>query len=239
MKLGLCSGALPEAPLEGLLEAVVRRGLSALELRAGDAHGIEPARPLLAAGALDRIRMRGVELSAYRDRGGGSPLRLARVAELLDVPILVDGPAGLSSRLARAGRVAGHGARVAVVVRGVAAVPAGREVARRGFDVAWDIQPDDLAPDRTVAELLDGTALRLRHIRLHGGGPESALQEGRGIGAMAGRLALAGYDGSVTLTPASRSHRVAWEAWLGRRGGWGCGGTSGPGELVSLTTIDP
>lgn len=238
VRLGLCSGALPDASLDGLVDAVVRRGLEVLELRSGDAHGIDPARPLFAAPAVDRVGIRGVELSAYRDRGVGTPLRLARLAELLRVPVLVDGPAGLSSRLARATRIAGHGVRVAVVVRGAAAGPAGREVARRGIDVAWDVGPDDERPDLTVADLLDGVGPRLRHIRLHGGGPESTLQEGKGVGAMTGRLALAGYDGSVVLTPASAAHRIAWEAWLGRRGGWGCGGASRSGELVNLTTTD-
>lgn len=238
VRLGLCSGALPDASLDDLVEAVVRRGLAVLELRAGDAHGVDTDRPLFAAAALDRVRIRGAALSAFRDRGAGSALRLARVAELLDVPILVGGPAGLSSRIARATRVAGHGACVAVVVRGAGAVPAAREVAGRGIDVAWDVDPSDEAPHRTVADLLDAVGRHLRHIRLHGGGPESALQEGRGIGGMAGRLALAGYDGPVVLTPASTAHRIAWQAWLGRRGGWGCGGAARSGELVNLTTPD-
>lgn len=54
MRLGLCSAVAPGAGLEELLMAVRRRGLSGLELRAGDAHGVAPedlAGAATAAGA--------------------------------------------------------------------------------------------------------------------------------------------------------------------------------------------
>ena len=40
-------------------------------------------------------------------------------------------------------------------------------------------------------------------------------------------LALAGYGGSLALAPSDQRYRVVWNAWLGRRGGWGCGSKAG------------
>ena len=37
----------------------------------------------------------------------------------------------------------------------------------------------------------------------------------------------------LILAPSSTRYRVAWETWLGRRGGWGCG-SSGERSLTAL-----
>jgi hypothetical protein len=149
MRLGLSSAAAPDAGLDELLAACTLRGLSTLELRAGDAHGIAVAG---------------------------------------------DWSAAVSAGLAAAAE-----ARVTIA----------------GY--------------RTIA-----AEVALRYIRFIGGGPEAALQEGRGIGTLMGRLALAGYNGAVILAPSATRYRVAWESWLGRRGGWGCGSKSAAAELVHL-----
>lgn len=233
MRLGLCSGALPDASLGALLESAARRGLSVLELRDGDGHGVDPARPLAAASMLERARASGVAVVGYRDTTSSEPLHVARLGRLTGRPILVDGPLGLAARLERAGRIGGRGASVAVVVSGPRAAEDARAVRREGLAVAWDAAPeDDLG--QTLASLLDEAGAHLRHIRLHGGGPEAGMHEGKGIGEMTGRLALAGYDGTLILTPSSPRYRIAWQTWLGRRGGWGCGSKSANEELVTL-----
>jgi hypothetical protein len=87
-----------------------------------------------------------------------------------------------------------------------------------------------------VARLLDLFGRRLSHIRLLGGGPEAALHEGGGIGEVMGRLALSGYAGTMVLAPSSDRYRVAWQTWLGRRGGWGCGSRVSHPSLVQLSS---
>jgi hypothetical protein len=148
--------------------------------------------------------------------------------------MLIDGPSEFGTRLRHARRIAGQGISVAVVVRGPETLEQARAVRDEGLVLAWDVDPESDAPGPTVGALLDEVGPRLRSIRLHGGGPEAALHEGRGIGEMAGRLALAGYDGTVILTPTSTRYRIAWQAWLGRRGGWGCGGKTAHPELAAL-----
>jgi hypothetical protein len=48
-----------------------------------------------------------------------------------------------------------------------------------------------------------------------------------GVGAMMRRLAVEGYAGTLVLAPSTARFRVAWRKWLGRRGGWGCGSSTG------------
>ena len=110
----------------------------------------------------------------------------------------------------------------------------GGRVLDGGFEVAWDA--DGWGGDLGLAgaRLLALAGPWLRHIRIAGGGPEAALQEGRGVGALMARLALAGYDGVLILSPGAPAYRVAWETWLGQRGGWGCGSRASDPSLVVL-----
>lgn len=234
MRLGICSGAAPDASLEDLVESAARRGLTALELREGDGHRIDVTNPLIAAAAVERAAARGVVITGYRAIRSSDPRALARLGELLEAPILIDGPADGSIRRSCALSIRDEGADAAVVIRGREAVSDAAEACDRGVDLAWDVEPGPVSLGRTVATLLDRAQSRLRHIRLHGGGPEADLNEGKGIGEMTGRLALAGYDGTVILTPTSPRYRIAWQAWLGRRGGWGCGSKSAEPDLVRL-----
>lgn len=104
---------------------------------------------------------------------------------------------------------------------------------------AWQV-------DESVPEFAGDAARLLRHgsgpafIRLVGGGPETALQDGRGVGALMRVLALAGYAGPLVVTPSSHRYRVAWASWLGRRGGWGCGGSGDakPAAPLTLTGVN-
>jgi hypothetical protein len=112
------------------------------------------------------------------------------------------------------------------------------ELARAGIAYAWEVDPAvaDIAVD--VDAVFGRSDADLRYIRLIGGGPEAAMQDGQGIGVLMGRLALAGYDGPVVLTPSSTRYRVAWASWLGRRGGWGCGSKAASDNVVRLATTN-
>ena len=67
MRLALSSAAAPDAMLEELLEAATRRGLEAVELREGDAHGV--ARATRRSGAT------GWDDEAAGAAGAGSRIR--------------------------------------------------------------------------------------------------------------------------------------------------------------------
>lgn len=240
MRLALCSSAAPEASLAGLVQACGRRGLDALELREGDGHGVNPDHEAITGAVGGGRAAAGVEIVGYRSLLAGHDLWLARLSEALDAPVLLDGSSSLHARLVRGRQIADLAGRVSIVVTGEEYLEAGARAAGAGFDVAWDVDPllDDVGAQ--AAQLLDRVGDRLRHVRLLGGGPEAAAQEGRGIGAAMARLALSGYAGTLSIAPSSSRYRLAWSAWLGRRGGWGCGSRADDETLVQLSsTITP
>ena len=111
----------------------------------------------------------------------------------------------------------------------VEAAPAGT------LGLAWDVTPGD--PRLAVpAAVLEAAAGHIRHIRLHGGGPETMGQEGLGVGRLMSALALSGYTGALALAPSNPRFRYAWgvarpEGRLGVReqDGIGYGGHRKPG----------
>jgi hypothetical protein len=225
MQLGLSSAAAPDAVLDDLLAACVRRGLAVLELRAGDSHGVAVAGPGSPIGdAVRRAAAAGVRITGLRIESlatGPEVAELAPAAGAARVPLLLAGGAGVGDRLERAAAVQALGASAVVVVSGDVPAAEVEAVLAAGFDVAWDAAASDLA--RAGSRVLGLAGERLRHIRLGGGGPETALQAGLGVGELMVTLALAGYAGSLILTPSSDRYRIAWRTWLGRRGGTGCG----------------
>ncbi|HEU0077096.1 MAG TPA: hypothetical protein VFQ76_05560, partial [Longimicrobiaceae bacterium] len=74
MRLGLSSSAAPELALAELAAACGRRGLAALELVSGDAHGVSPGSPV---GTLPE----DVEVVAFR-ASGSREVRSAAAARL-------------------------------------------------------------------------------------------------------------------------------------------------------------
>lgn len=234
MRLGLSSAAAPAATLEELVAACAARGLVSLELRAGDGHGIAARDDdrVLVAQALTRAATAGVTITGYSTDGAGDTGQLARLSQALGAPILVSCECDVEERIERA-RAIMDGAGRALVLASGGASTWHAAVAAAGLDFAWEVDAacGDVSAD---ADLMLRQEPALRYIRLVGGGPESTMQEGRGIGTLMGRLALAGYDGPLVLAPSSTRYRVAWETWLGRRGGWGCGGRSSAAELVHL-----
>ncbi|HSJ15286.1 MAG TPA: hypothetical protein VK939_12770 [Longimicrobiales bacterium] len=234
MRLGLSSAAARDAGLGELIAACVRRGLAVLELRAGDGHGVELEDALSGVLAAEQARAVGVEIAVYRASAEEDTLRLARLGEALGATLLLDGAGDVTHRALRARRLVEAGVDAAVVVRGAGARHDARVVTSLGLAVAWDAAPGERPLADDADALLGARGARLRHICLRGGGPEAVLHEGRGVGALMGRLALAGYAGSLTLAPGSRRYEVAWQIWLGRRGGWGCGGKAHDRTLVNL-----
>ncbi|HEX7117948.1 MAG TPA: hypothetical protein VF212_04135 [Longimicrobiales bacterium] len=248
MRLALSTEAAPDLALADLVAACVRRGLAALELVEGHAHGVSPTLP---AEALERVRRRlpadGPRIAAFRAGSierATSPLAAALSAALA-VPVVA--PAGDEgdddSLLEAAGRYAAAGGTL-LVAHGTDAGRAERlrrvvEAAPEGaLGLAWDVDPDDDGLAAASAAVLEAAGPHLRHVRLRGGGPEAAGQEGRGIGPLMARLTLAGYDGTLALAPSTSRYRYAWSAWLGRRGGWGCGSKSAGPSPVRLGIND-
>jgi hypothetical protein len=215
MQLGISSAADPTASADELIEACLRRGLFALELRCGDA----AARPDGLAAALRRGEEAGVRLTGILTDGSSAGSIARSLPERPAVPLLlaVDGPHSAALAAAEAMRAAG-----------TAALPLLRGGAGGWLDdvgdapFAWQI--DDAVHDAAAdAALILQREAKLACVRLLGGGPETALQHGRGIGPLMRRLAMAGYSGPLIVTPSDHRYRIAWSVWLGRRGGWGCG----------------
>lgn len=246
MKLALSTAAAPDLALDDLLDACARRGLAALELVAGDGHGVGPEldhREVLEVAA--EAAARKVAIAAYRSRGlweAAAP-ETVRLAFGLNAPVIVTlDPAedDLPAILNAAHRYAVVGATL-LIEHGSTAEEA-EELVRLSerlppgtLGLAWDADPATGELDRAAPEILAAANSRLRHIRLRGGGPETAQFEGQGIGSLIGRLTLARYDGFVAITPSTPRFRFAWNAWLGRgRGGWGCGSKVADDSLVTL-----
>ncbi len=238
MRLTLCSSAAPDATLSGLFEACARRGLDAVELRDGDGHGVDRyADGVGPTIGVESANAGSLEIATYRASSRDRDDRLASLARAIGATLLLDGDRDVRFRIQRAGRISKDGTSVAIVVRGARALEDAELAARADIDVAWDAEPAAGAVNETADRLLERLEGRLRHIRLLGGGPEASLHEGRGIGEAMGRLALHGYTGTVALAPSSSRYRLAWQRWLGRRGGWGCGSRTSEPSLVHLLAV--
>jgi hypothetical protein len=235
MRLGLSSEAAPDASLGELLDAVVRRGLTTLELRDGDAHGVAPEdRALSGAVAAKRAAAAEVTITGYRMARTGHDLWLARLSAELGAPVILGGPDEITTRIDRASQMVVAGAQVAVVLRGDSAEDDAALAASAGLALAWEAEPGLGSLGRMAESLLQRFPGELRHIRLIGGGPEAAMQEGKGVGELMRCLALTGYQGTLVLAPSTTRYRVAWQTWLGRRGGRGRGSNTADPSLVSL-----
>ncbi len=246
MRLALSSAAAPDAPFVELLEAAARRGLAAVELvdAHGNGHGISPGLIGTAAiaRAVERAREEGLAIAGFRLLGPPAPVAgteirvLERFARALRAPLLVP----LEASLDRG--VAGMAALREAAVDARPILPAARALEALDvldgsvpeIDLAWDADPRVGDLGELGSALLSRVGRRLRHVVLRGGGPEATEQEGRGVGSLMVRLAVSGYDGTIALAPSSARYRVIWDAWLGRKGGWGCGSRSEDRTLVTL-----
>lgn len=236
MLLGLSSAAAPDAALDELLDAAVRRGLGALELRDGDAHGVMPGDGGVSAmAAAERAAAANVTLSGYRSDRVAHDLALARLSYALGAPVILDGPDDVVTRIDRARQMVAAGGDVAVVLRGDSVADDAALVAAAGLGLAWEANPAFGSLGAIAESLLQQYPSWLRHIRLIGGGPETEMQHGKGVGELMRQLALAGYDGKLILAPSTPGYRIAWRNWLGRHRGWGCGSKATESSLVQLS----
>jgi hypothetical protein len=229
MRLGVTSAAAPDAGIEELFEACLRRGLTAVELRCSDVLPDPRAASRIATAA----NVAGLTIAGVFADVAAPPERLAAISRVLHAPTVIGDAAGcahdtppsavMRSRARVAAEVAACGGDALVLLSGPAR-SWDDVVDQWAGDVAWQVADDCEDPVATAEMLLRRRSGSLRYIRLVGGGPESVNQEGRGIGAVMKRLAHAGYGGPLILVPSSPRFRTAWALWLGRRGGWGCGG---------------
>ncbi len=247
MRLALSSAAAPTLPARELFAACARRGIGAVELVQGHAHGVGPGssdadirRALAAADAA------GVSVVAFRATGAAAAASVegARLSRRLGAPI-VSAPGGRErAGEALAGIVARYGEEGGSILLAHTGDPAEvralRDIAEGAgafVGLAWDLAPVRPGTGTTTAMdaagVLELCGARLRHIRLLGGGPEAAAQEGLGIGALAVHLALGGYRGALALAPSTPRYLTAWGFWLGRRG-WGCGSKAEPLQPMRL-----
>lgn len=246
MRLALSTAAAPDLSLAELLDACSRRGLAALELVAGDSHGIGPEldyREVVEFAA--EAEARGIEIAAYRSRGlweAAAP-ETVRLAVGLKAPVIVtldpteDDAAAIiyaARRYALIGAtlLVEHTSKLAEVEE---LLRIGAEVPDGSLGLAWDADPASGELDTASPGIIAAAGPLLRHVRLRGGGPEAAQHEGMGIGALMGRLTLGHFNGTLAISPSTRRYHFAWSVWLGRgRGGWGCGSKQSDEALVSL-----
>ena len=240
MRLALSSAAAPDASFDELLAACARRGFAAVELEAGHAHGISPSAGLEAASAVaERAARVGIGIAAVRLDDVASVLdpRTPRLAVALGAPVVVRVEGEIASTVrAAAPLFAEAGATLLLASSGdvdeIGRLRGWVEAASTGaLGLAWDVTPGD-PQIRVPAAVLEAAAGHIRHIRLHGGGPETMGQEGLGVGRLMSALALSGYTGTLALAPSDPRFRYAWGAWLGRKGGWGCGSKTGSDTVV-------
>ncbi len=224
MHLNLSTAAAPDASPDELRDACVRRGVDGVELV------LESPRSALADEWLRAAEEGSLPLCGiYRSTPLEADAReLAQLSARLDVPIVAPfGNIGCGRIEALSRTFTRAGGTLLVVAP---SEPAAFELldrclaadGLRGIGLAWDLKPAEDDPI-LVAQVLAAAGGRLRYIRLHGGGPETAGQAGRGIGSLFSRLAIARFAGPLVLLPTDPRFHYAWRAWLGRAGGWGCG----------------
>lgn len=236
MLLAISSAAAPGANLQSLVEACVHRGLAVLELRTGDSHGLGvDTSPADAAAARSFATARGISIIGLRTTSASEAKGLAALSAELEAPVILAGEEPLADRLDQARRLAAGGTTAMVEVTGPSAAWL-NDITGSGVKLAWTIDTETTDPAADIAAMLAAGSLPA-YIRMAGGvGAESTLGEGRGLGAVMARLTLARYAGPLVLAPGPVPYRVAWEQWLGSRGGWGCGTAAEKRDRVQLTS---
>lgn len=239
MQLGLSSAAAPGLSIAELADAAARRGLTTLELLAGDPGTPLPHGEAEAAAARRASEQAGVQIVGVLAESARPTEDAARAAAALGAPLLVrPGNAKVPALAKEIARLSSFGARVTLLCGSkperMSAALAAVEAAPDGVaGLGWEVDPanDDVA---RLPEVLAAAGRKLEYVRLLGGGPESQQQTGLGVGALMARLALARYRGPLVLTPSTPVYHYIWRAWLGRAGGWGCGSKQQDSSLVNL-----
>ncbi len=238
MRLSLGADTAPHLPIDAMWAACIARGLDGIEL---DVPSSASERALLAD-----VRAAGARVTAIRVErldDAASP-RVARLAHELGAPVVIPAHAVPPSALDALAKSYDHaGARLLLAhdsnVEEVKSLASSIEqtAAPHALGLAWDVRP-------LLDSLADGAALLLAGhphlglVHLHGGGPEQASQDGRGVGSVVVDLALSGYDIDVVLRPTSDATLPSWKRWLASRGGSGCGSRAQEAEAKRTTELD-
>ena len=242
MRLLLSSAAAPDGSPGELLDGCVRRGLAGLEHVGAPERGFRSDRGDSAVEVSSAASGLALELCGlYCSHLEPDQVDdAARLGGLLGTPVVVpvegfDRPllprAAESFAAAGARLLLSHGSDpgLAAAIRYIIApLPFASAVG-----LAWELRPGVDDP-RHFSEVIDAAGDTLHYVRLHGGGPEAHAQGGMGIGVLMARLTLARYAGPIVLTPSNPSYHYAWNAWLGRAGGWGCGSKQADASLLTL-----
>jgi hypothetical protein len=239
MRLTLSSAAAPDLDLAGLAGAALRRGFTAVELVAGDGHGIEAGDRRAAIGAAARLAGEGVSPAAWRVAAADAELLagLADFSAALGAPVLTPAPViGAEGWRDLQNRYESAGAELLVRVTSPEEADQMLDVSRGDARLAWDVAASG-GRIQDPAAMISACGDRLAYVALRGGGPEAMAQEGQGIGEMFTSLALARYSGPLSLRPSRPEFHRAWSAWLGRRGGWGCGSKAGGGNRMEPVAL--
>jgi sugar phosphate isomerase/epimerase len=252
MHLGISTDAAPGFTLDELVRSCRHRGLQALELVEGHAHGVSPgvspeqvraARRLLDDAGVNHVAFRPAAAGAFAASGAAGTGSAAELAQQLGAELLVSAAEVLVDEAAfldAARRCATAGGRL-TVMHGTDPAQAAqcRELVQRAptgaAALGWHVDPA-AGVGTDAAAVLQAAGPLLAQIRLLGSGPEAAASEGKGIGALMARLALSGYRGSIILAPSAAEALPIWRIWLGRSSGWGCGSKSADAALVQLET---
>ncbi|HEX6693232.1 MAG TPA: hypothetical protein VF035_00875 [Longimicrobiales bacterium] len=221
----MSSAAAPGASVAELVSACSARGLSALEIVVGHEDVYQLAREIVAS--LDH----GVRISGLLSHDSDDAPSLSALARVTATPVIVADACELSERIERVRAITSRGGEALVLVRGPVEKWLETVIATQ-VRFAWQVDATCAHPADDATRILGRAGIE--YVRLVGGGPESAMQEGKGIGALMRTLTVACYDAPLILTPSSPSYRVAWAAWLGRRGGWGCGSKAGNQAVIPI-----
>ncbi len=192
MIIAVSSHAAPRASLQELIDGCARRGIYALHLAQGHAHGV-------------RLQSSSEELADVAQALARAGVRIA----VMEIDCLCEHDAERAAEVC-----AFFGARLMTACTSCVDVNAATENV-----------------DEAVAARFDGS---VDLIVLRGGGPEAAQHEGRGIGALMARLALADYRGVLTLAPSGSAVLPVWRTWLHHGRNWGCGSKTADPSLVQL-----
>lgn len=242
MRWMLSGAAAPDASLQGLLDAVATKNLAGVELIHGHEHGVVPGLPPEALEQVTAsVRDHGLQLCAYRiDRPDGlDPTAAASFARGLGAPLVLTRSPELDPRLVQrwAESFVRKEARLLLAVEDPTEIGSGstgdlvhRFSASLGY--AWEATPTAGTADQ-ARWMLESLGPALRYVRIPGTGPEALDDRDGRIASMVTVMTLLGYRGPAVLAPSSAEKLEVWGQWLGRRRGWGCGG-SGPASRTDL-----
>lgn len=237
--LALSNEALPRRSLDQLAQACRSRGVDGIELAVDPEQDFETIISRAVAAPVIALRVPYVEAR-------NAPT-IATAARVLRVPVSVAAAAVESVRLdqivaafetAGARLLLAHGSDLDSALSALAMV---RTRNPDVLGVAWEVEPSTEGLDAASAVLF-AVNEHLGLVRLHGGAPEHRYQDGRGIGAVLGELALAGYAGPIVLCPSSRDPEILrlWERWADSRGGSGCGhAVSAREQALDMRDVEP